>query len=201
MREYTVRRVSGRPDWEKVDTLTIDRPYFDTPKTIRAGAQIAYGEDAFFVHLSTEEKGYRAVEHGPVGSPCEDSCLEFFFCPMENDDRYFNIEFNANGCVYFGLGRDIDTLVRLLPEQDGSVFAERIVRGADGWEIFYEVPYAFIRRFFPDFAATPGRTLRANCYKCADRSAPPHYLAWSETVGEPFTFHKPHCFGLMTLEK
>ena len=199
MRNYTIKQMTGKPDWALVPTLPIDNRYFDTPLEITAQAQIAYNEDALWVRLSTVEERIRAIEVGPLGSPCEDSCLEFFFCPMEGDNRYFNIEFNVNGCLYLGFGSYIGDLVRLLPSEE-PLLSPNIHRTASGWEIEYEIPYSFIRRFFPDFTAFSGKHMRANCYKCADFSTPPHYMAWSPIVGEPFKFHRPECFGEMIFE-
>ena len=200
MRTYEIRKmkVGG---WADIPMLEIDNAYFETPDHIKAYAQIAYDDEAILVHLSTKERVIRAVETGPLGSPCEDSCLEFFFCPNENDMRYFNIEFNMNGCVYLGIGSNVKDLVRLFPEEKfNDIFTPDIRKAADGWEIFYRVPYTLIRRFFPDFKVYEGKEIRANCYKCADLSEPPHYLSWNPIVGEPFTFHKSACFGKMIFE-
>ncbi len=201
MKTYSLKKVECAPDWSVIPAIDIDNPYLDTPSDISARAQICYNNEEFLVHLSTVEKNIRATETGPVGVPCEDSCLEFFFCPMENDNRYFNIEFNMNGCVYLGFGSNVINLVRLIPEESvEEMFAPKINKTQDGWEIFYRVPYTLIRRFFPDFKVYPGKEMRANCYKCADLSEPPHYLSWSKIEGEPFTFHKSHCFGNMIFE-
>ena len=198
MKEYTIKKVQGTPDWSSVPTLPIDDRYFDTPDAIEAHAQICYNEEAICVHLSTVEENVRAVERGPVGMPCEDSCLEFFFCPNEGDGRYFNIEFNSVGCMFLGMGPNVEELIRLIPEEEP--FNPEIVKREDGWEIFYTVPYSFIRRLFPDFKVYSGKKIIANCYKCADKSEPPHYMAWSPIVGEPFRFHRTECFGNMTFE-
>lgn len=201
MRQYVIQRVKGAPDWSAVPSLEIDIPYFDTPNDIFAHAQIAYDDDALYVHLSTEEKEIRAVEKGLLGAPCEDSCLEFFFSPMAGDDRYFNLEFNTNGCMYLGFGDCIETIVRLIVPNIEDILLPKIVKKEGAWEITYQIPYTFIRRFFPDFTVYAGKEMRANCYKCADFSKPPHYLSWNKVEGEPFKFHKPRCFGLMTFSK
>ena len=200
MRQYTIRKMTDA-GWDAVPVLPIDHTYFDTPDHIKAEAQLAYDDAAILVHLSTQERNYRAVENTPLGSPCEDSCLEFFFCPMEGDPRYFNIEYNPNECVFVGFGSGIGDLVRLIPcETESSFFSPTIKRGEDAWEITYRVPYSFIRRFFPEFKVFSGKRIRANCYKCADLSEPAHYLAWGPIVGEPFRFHRTECFGEMIFE-
>ena len=197
MRQYTVKKVEGKPDWSSLPSLNIDTPYLETPDTIKASAQICYNDEALLVHLSTVEKDILAAEKGPLGMPCQDSCLEFFFSPIENDTRYINIEFNMNCCMYLGFGTCIADLTRLIVDPV-DIFKPEISMTNDGWEIFYTIPYSFIRRFFPDFEAKSGKVMKANCYKCADFSTPPHYLSWNKVATEPtFTFHNPACYGEM----
>ena len=199
MKKYELLKVSGEPDFSLIPVLDIDVPYRDTPSDIGASAQICYGDDAFYVHLWTAEKNPLANEFGPTGMPCRDSCLEFFFSPMEDDERYFNIEFNMNGCVFWGFGSCVDNVIRLAPEDKTpkDTFDYTINRTETGWEIFYSVPYSRIRQFFPDFKVYTGKKMRANCYKCSDMSNPPHYLSWNKIEGERLSFHRPSCFGMM----
>ena len=201
MKQYVIKHVNGAPDWSALPYLEIDNERRENPNGITARAQIGYSDDALLVHLETKEKDYIANESGPLASPCCDSCLEFFFCPCEGDGRYFNIEFNSIGCFYLGIGSGITDLVRLVLEgEKAEMFNYRIEKYADGWEIFYSVPYEFIRRFFPEFKAYSGKRIIANCYKCADKSEPPHYLTWSWLEGEPLRFHNTKCFGQMIFE-
>ena len=83
---------------------------------ISATGQVCYDEEALYVRLTAKEKNIRAEGKGPLDAPCEDSCLEFFFCPMMEDNRYFNIEYNPNCCIYLGFASGVHDLVRLIPE-------------------------------------------------------------------------------------
>lgn len=203
MKTYTVKKVSGNPDWSAVPALAIDTLYRNPAPQIKATAQVGYSEEALHVRLTLEAPVLRAVEEGLYGMPCEDSCLEFFFSPMEGDVRYLNFEFNANKCLYLGLGSCIEDLVRLIPDQPlEDVFAPRSVVRENGFEITYQVPYSFVRRFFPSFSPASGKTMRANFFTCADNTEPPHYLCWSPVVTrpEPRTFHWPYDFGQVIFE-
>ena len=200
MKTYTIQKCSATPDWRVLPKLAIDHAHLDPDTGIRAFAQIGWNEEALHVHLWAEETQIRAQETGPLGMPCEDSCLEFFFCTMEDELRYLNLEFNPNGCLYLGLGSGIRDLVRLVPEETvQELFDPRIARTEDGWEITYRIPVSFVRRFFPGFALKAGKTLRANCYKCGDSTEKCHYFAWSPITAQKFTFHTPENFGLMEL--
>lgn len=203
---YDIKMIHEAPNWDEIEPLALDVYYEQTPRDIKAFAQICCNEDAFFLHLKTEEKNILKEEAGPLGMPCNDSCLEFFFRPEAEDLRYFNIEYNANGCAFLGFGSDRYNLVRLLPKAgaaDGvnQIFTPEIKEFEGGWEIFYKIPFDFIRNFFPGFKVYEGKELFANCYKCADKTNPPNYLSWNELTSDSLDFHAPCEFGKMTLVK
>lgn len=202
MKNYTITHVNGKPDWDQIPVLSMNQKYLQTADEVAATAQICYDDAGILVHLRAYVNKIRAVEHGALGMPCEDSCLEFFFQPVPGDDRYINLEFNFNGCYYLGIGTGVDDIMRILPYANAeNLFRHEISKTNDGWEIFYKIPYDFIRRLFPNFTVYPGETIRANCYACSDLSVPHYYLSWSEVVRDPFTFHRSSCFGSMTFSK
>ena len=204
MRSHVIPKRVGDLDWSRVPVLAIDNLCWTEEIDISATAQICYDEKALYLRLAARESAIRAQHTGPLGMPCEDSCLEFFFSPMEGDVRYLNFEFNANKCLFLGLGSRIEDLVRIIPDEEPieELFRPETVVSETGFEISYQIPYAFVRRFFPGFAPASGKTMRANCFTCADNTEPPHYLCWSPVVTrpEPRTFHWPYDFGQMIFE-
>jgi len=200
MNYYTIKKADNPIDWASVKPLEMGFRYLDTPASIKAFAQICYNDEGIQVHLWSENDDVRAVENGPLGAPYEDSCLEFFFAPMEGDIRYFNIEFNSNCCLYLGLGRCMADHTRLIHDEGAAIFSPHASLTETGWEIFYTVPYRLIRRFFPDFEITKGKTVRANCFKCADLTTPANYMSWNRVDAEPLDFHTPACFGIMEFD-
>ncbi len=198
MRQYTVAYTAVPMDFSAANVLSIDNLQWSPEVPISAQARICYNEDGLYVCLTAWEPHIRAVEEGPTGAPCLDSCLEFFFCPVLGDRRYFNIEMNPNGCMYLGLGTCNDTLVRLLPEV--APIIPQVTRFDGGWEVQYAVPLSFIRHFFPDYSLVSGMEFRANCYKCGDLTPQAHYLSWNKVELEHPSFHQPDHFGLMHLE-
>lgn len=195
MKEYTIIRRPEQLDWSVIPVLEIDTWQLTQPLPISAQAQICYDDQALYVHLSAVEQDIRAEHMGPLGEICEDSCLEFFFSPLAGDLRYFNLECNLNGAMFVGFGTGINNLVRLVEET--PFLAPHPNRTDDGWEVTYEIPFTFIRLFFPNFAPTPGYSMRANCYKCGEFTVKPHYLTWNPVPEEGFTFHCPEHFGIM----
>ena len=201
MKTYTITKVSGTPDWSTIPALEMNESYRKTLDEIpvRAWTQMAYNEEALLIRQWAVEPNIRRELTGMLDEVCEDSCLEVFLCPMEEDERYLNVEYNINLSRFLGFGTKIADLVRLIPEDNNDEFCPKAVETADGWELTYKIPYAFIRRFFPDFAPETGKAMRVNCSKCGNFTEIPHWLTWNRLPCTPtsFTFHLPSKFGRM----
>lgn len=198
MKTYVINRKPQVLDWNGIPALAMDTALWVGPAPVEPQAQLCYDEEALYVRLSTKEANIRAEETGKYGMPCLDSCLEFFFCPMENSNTYFNIEFNPNGCLYLGIGNDRYDLIRLIPEEDNPLQAQP-KRTEDGWEITYRITASFIRRFFPGFELASGGMLRGNFYKCGDETVQPHYYCWNPITQEQPDYHLSQFFGKLYL--
>jgi len=199
MREYTVKRVEGKPDWAAIEALKIDTVYREVREGVSAEAKICYDNDNIYVRLSTTEPRTVAKGRDILAEPCLDSCLEFFFSPIEGDGRYCNIEFNPNGVYYFGVGTSLKSRIRLLPANI-HIFNARIARRNDGWSVTYRIPVGLIKELFPKFSLYSGKEMRAICYKCVEGGDEPHYLAWNPVPGRVLSFHRPDKFGRFIFE-
>ena len=198
MRTYTIVKKEGAPDWSKVPAAPIDNHLWLDKVDITCTAQVCYDDTALYVRLAAKEKNIRAEETGVQGMPCLDSCLEFFFRPYEDSMRYINIELNPNCCMWFGYRNEENKLIRV--EEPSSIFNAKAERTQDGWEVTYQVPFARVRQYFPDFAPAPGVKMPANFYKCGDLSVQKHYIAWNPIEQEEPAFHVPQWFGMTVFE-
>lgn len=190
----TIPKVSGEPDWSAVNTLELDQILWEPDCGIRAFAQLAYDDERLYVHLRAVEKDIRAENTELLSPVYQDSCLEFFFMP-ENETRYFNFEINPNGCLYCGFGHGRKDSTALARGDFAELFRITSDRTDDGWEVFYSIPLEYLQLFCPDFAFEGG--LRANFYKCGDKTAQKHYLAWNKVNSEKPDYHRPEDFGLL----
>lgn len=197
MNQYTIVRSDSTPDWDDVPALCINCKYDDGSDSVKAYGQICCDESAILIHLWAEQREIRAEERGLLGMPCKDSCLEFFFCPNDQDIRYINMEFNINKCLYLGIGSSLQDLSRIVIEDADSIFKPQTNRTPKGWEIYFQIPYSFVQRFFPDFFVFDGKVIRANCYTCSESSSTPYNLSWNRIQGYPLSFHRPQDFGTM----
>lgn len=199
MRTHMISRKPETLDWAQIPSVQIDHLLWSPPVDITATAQICYDDQALYLHLSATEAHIRAEHTGLLDQPCEDSCLEFFFSPCDGDNRYFNFEFNPNCCMYLGIGTGVEDLVRLIPGEQ-TLFHPKAARTADGWEITYQIPFSFIKRFFPEFSPSSGKTMRANFFKCGDLTVQEHYLSWNKVTSETPAFHRTCDFGMLEFE-
>ncbi len=199
MQQYVIKKQTEEFCWENVPVLKIQDPLRPTDADVSAWAQIYYNDEALFVRLSAREAEIRAELTGALDPICEDSCLEFFFCPMENDKHYFNIECNLNGAIYLGFATNVYDLVRLVPEEPQIIPSAKRIQ--DGWQVEYKIPYSFIRHFMPQFNVFSGKKIRANAYKCGDETVIPHCLCWQKVPQlKEASFHNPDAFGEMIFE-
>ena len=194
---YVITRVNGSQfDWETIPKLTLDNILWEPDCGIRADAQLASDGEHLYVHLSAAETNIRAEYTEPLSPVGQDSCLEFFFMPADGD-RYFNFEMNPNGCLYIGCGHNRNDHITLYRGDMTDYFQIRTNRTADGWEVFYQIPAEFIRVFYPDFQFTGA--LRANFYKCGDKTVQKHYLSWHPVLSEKPDYHRPQDFGTLVV--
>lgn len=192
-RQYQIQKITGKPDWNKIEKAPIDRKLWLPCEQISAYAQLAYDDSRLYVRLHAEEPTIRAENTGILDQPCQDSCLEFFLSPAEGDARYLNIEMNPNCCLYFGIGTGRDDLVRLLPAGGAGALDARCMRSETGWDLYYALSFSLLRLFFPAFR--PDGIMRGNFYKCGDLTQREHYLSWNRVACAEPDFHRPEFFG------
>ena len=194
---YTIVRTPGPADWDKVPAFAIGHVLWLPDAGVRAGGQLCHDGEYLYVHLFAAEKEIRAEYTAPLSPVHEDSCLELFFMPGDAAG-YFNFEINPNGCLRIQFGAERNGRTDLVRADAGAYFYIRTRRTPDGWEVFYRIPRAFIRLFDPAFQFRG--QVRANAYKCGDRTVRPHYLAWNAVHAEAPDFHVPAAFGRMAFE-
>ena len=184
-------------DWSGMQKLPIDQKVRPNLAQVTAWGQICRTESAFHVRLQAQEPQILAQEEGPLPMPCNDSCLEFFLRPTPSL-RYMNFEWNPKGRLYLGIGTCAEDLMRLAPAdwQVKKLFAPQAQQQGDTWQVEFQIPYSFIKGFFPDFDPEKTKNIWGNFYKCGDKLDMPHYLAWNPITREgKYLFNTPEEFG------
>lgn len=200
MKQYEVTRISGQPNWENIPALQIDSYLWSDVRSIIPSAKAAWDEEALYIRLEAIEPHIRRCYTGDLDMVCEDSCLEFFFCTEYDSDRYFNFEGNPNGSMYIGFGRPGADRYRLYSSRFQELFQITPYDIPGGWGLEMRIPVSFIQLYAPDFKLYSGLTLRANFFKCGDKTQQEHYMSWNPVDVPNPNFHLPEFFGEITLK-
>lgn len=197
MQEYLVKYTSF-PDWDNIPAIRLVHTGWLTPCAVTAKAQLCHNRHSLFLRMEAEENHIRATFTGLLDPVCNDSCMEFFFAPLEDDERYFNFEYNPLGTLNLGFGMGRDTRVRQVVKNP-SIFHMEPFTTQKGWGITLAIPLDFIRLYFPTFTFS-GKAC-GNFYKCGDETNLPHYLAWAPLTCDTPDYHRREDFGSLVFEE
>lgn len=190
--------------------LNANRQYIDHanwkeyPYAPIAVFDISRSRTHIFIRYFVKGEDLRAVHGNDNETIWHDSCVEFFV-REPGSDRYYNFEINCIGAC-LGVTRSNDNDKSQLPLADMA----RIIRhtslgkksfeektGIFSWEVIAGIPFDL---FGVDPDDLPD-TLRANFYKCADKTAHPHFVSWNPITSGILSFHQPEYFGELRFKK
>ena len=185
--------------------------------------RIARTQDALVVDFRVSGLDLRAQNTEDNGRQWEDSCVEVFIKDPE-DGNYYNFEINAMGKVLACVGPDrhnrtprpeseMEEILRFAqndmmdqndtfchPEGHAPCHPEGLapkdLEGLHTWRVGVIIPFHLIGL---DPENLP-RSIKANFYKCGDKTAHPHYLSWSPIDTPRPDFHRPEFFGELILD-
>ena len=140
----------------------------------------------------------RAIAMEDNGQVWEDSCCEMFVADP-SDGTYYNFEMNCIGTLLGAKRRTREECTHYSPEALSAVIRHSTLARKQrdlqdkifGWSAAMVIPFAMIGI---DPENLPS-SVRANFYKCADKSAHPHFLAWNRVETDKPDFHRPEYFG------
>ena len=171
--------------------------------------RIARTQDALVVDFRVSGLDLRARNTEDNGRQWEDSCVEVFIKdPVKAD--YYNFEINALGKVLACCGPTREGRVRRPESEMKKILrfaqndtlchpeghAPKDLEGIQSWRVGVVIPFGLIGL---DPANLP-HSIRANFYKCGDKTAHPHYLSWSPIDTPKPDFHRPDFFGELLLD-
>ena len=195
---YPVKQLNPlSPQWRneaelaKVDNFPWGGDY--RPTTI---ARLGTDGASLFVFMETDEIDLRYETKG-FGHVHTDSCMEFFVSDLPSA-QYLNFEFNPLGAMYLSVGSSRHDREVLSIENYKDLFQVKTAVHDNGWNLEFQIPISFFKRFFPAMEFKPGNVMRGNFYKCGDKTARPHYGCWSPINLQKPDFHCPDFFGTLT---
>ena len=160
---------------------------------------IAHTGDHILLTFNVEEAEVRHENTAINSSVWEDSCVEFFI--SFDKSGYYNFEFNCIGTALVGFGSDRNnrnllpvTLVKRI-----RCFAS-MEKNANSiqWRLQIIIPISVF--MYHNIFSLEGKSCKANFYKCGDKLAQPHFLAWNNIETAEPDFHQPSFFGELEFE-
>ena len=144
------------------------------------------------------------------GRQWEDSCVEVFIQDPDGS-KYYNFEINAIGKVLACSGatregrvarpaEEMEKILRFAQNDKDNCHPERLkapkdLTGLQSWRVGIIIPFELIG-IDPDNMPA---SIRANFYKCGDKTAHPHFVSWSPINLPSPDFHRPDFFGELKL--
>lgn len=201
MKNYTIKKINGPITdelWDMAEVALVDyMPDKEKyPCPYRMEARLLYDDENIYVNLKTDERPLTATKTMRNEEVCGDSCMEFFLAPDQEEDYYLNFEINPLGTLLLYRCKyrldPSEELKYTIPDDDEKIFAIKSVITRKEWQLTYQIPFSFLRKYFDQI--TP--TMRGNFYKCGDESVLTHYASWNPI---PIVdYHLPKHFGILT---
>lgn len=175
------------------------------PEKPEVSVEVSNDHERLLLSWHVKGEQLRAVTTEDQGSVWEDSCVEFF-CQVPGDKHYMNFECNCIGAMVgsrrLGRAEDVQPLSKeemALIERKCS-FPREAFEEKDGmfeWTVELAIPLKLI---FRDTKPVFPQVLKANFYKCADKTKKPHFLSWQPIDLPKPDFHRPEFFGEIVLD-
>lgn len=175
--------------------FTLTYPWDENGYKPEVEFELGMCDTGFTMHIVVQESDPRRVETKQLNFVHLDSCVEWFvnFDP-EICDRYFNFEVNANGVMYVAFRKDRYDFDLLTLEDVESLGIKAQIH-PDSWKISYTVPFTLMEKYIPGYQFREGMAIRANFYKCGEKTQYPHFGVWRHPGTSKPDFHRPECFG------
>ncbi len=199
------------PEWSHVEAQRLEHYMGDKPKHFpNTYVKIAYDDEHIYVMFRVEDNYVRAVAQQHQDSVCTDSCVEFFFAPVDDVAKgYFNLEMNCGGIMLLHF--------QTIPRQDQVPLAENAVnkikvahsmpKNVDPeitepttWTVEYALPISILSDYLEIIKPASGVAWKANFFKCGDDTSQPHWITWAHDDHPQPDFHRPQAFGKLAFE-
>ncbi len=190
--DYKITNIEDKA-WESANVAKVEQvnwKEFDCYPKMET--RILYSDFGIHIKLTTDEKNLVASQREQNSPVSDDSCMEFFFRPNENDPHYFNFEFNPFGTMYMAVRTSRYDSYH--PAEDKKYFGVVSEVGADEWSVMFSVPFEIIDRELGGHT----KKMYGNIQKCGGEKN--HYLSYYPIGTEKPDFHRSEYFGPFELE-
>lgn len=184
--------------WEQAEKGSIDKYPWKSPEEAVpvTDFRVLHTPKGLSVRFDVREKNIQAIYTQPNDPVWRDSCVEFFFSPNPEDERYFSFEVNPLGSMLIGLGSGLLDIQYLNTDREIFSIEASLHEKEDFWQAAFHIPYTFTDSYYKPIS----QRFNGNFMKCADDSITPHHGSWSLIETTSPMFHVPSFFSVITLE-
>ncbi|MGV8962604.1 MAG: carbohydrate-binding family 9-like protein [Candidatus Saccharimonadaceae bacterium] len=176
----------------------------DFPKTLLVTVNVAHDNEKIYLYYQVKGEEIRSVITKDFQSVWEDSCVEFFVQRL-GEKLYRNFEFNVQGVLLASQRESRDAAENLSQTIMSSIVRFATIRHyykvdveVSDWTLYVEIPKEALG--FSADEKMSDQTIRANFYKCGDKTFEPHFISWKPIDLPKPNFHVPQFFGELTFE-
>ena len=181
--------------WDNANVAEVTRVNWSKfPYAPNTTAKILYNDYGIYVQMQTDEEEILAKRTKQNSDVSNDSCMEFFFRPNENDPHYLNLEFNPFGTMYFGYRTDRYNYEN--PDVNNRFFDMESYVEEGNWILQYFVPFSFI----DSLCGGHTKKMYGNLFKVGVETAVKHYVTYAPINTPEPDFHRPESFVEFILE-
>ena len=191
--------------WKGVESVKIQNYMGEMPKfKPQAEAKMVYDDQFIYVIYRVKDRYVRSITQKINGKVWEDSAVEFFFSPEENNPiNYFNLEINCGGTPLFHHKKGKPTVEDIqkieiaasLPKVVDPEITERVT-----WTMSFKIPLDMLEKYTNVVRPKAGVSWRANFYKIAEINSNKHYITWNEVKNPKPQFHLPQFFWVLNFQ-
>ena len=174
------------------------------PKYLPVTVHAAHDGNYLYLLYCVKGEILRTVNNKDFMPVWEDSCVEFFM-QRQDEKTYRNFECNANGVLLAAIHETREKAEKLSTEEMASITRHATIqhryegrKEVSDWTLYLEIPKQTMG--FSSKESLSGKKIKANFYKCGDKTEEPHYLSWSPIDTPEPDFHVPSFFGLLEME-
>ncbi|MBQ6601048.1 MAG: carbohydrate-binding family 9-like protein [Clostridia bacterium] len=200
-KQYKTYSFKSEPLWEEVPEGRLEFSNWDSKIHYDTRFRMCFvREKGIFLRMKTNETDLRAVNTSRDENVWEDSCMEFFLCPIAHRGEYLNFEMNSKGAwlCQFGSGKYDRVFLKALTDREIDIHTSVC---SDGWRLEAFIPCELISEAFTEEFVAGAAALKGNFYKCGDLTEKPHYDSFSKMTTLPPGFHNPDCFAKILISE
>lgn len=175
----------------------------DFPKSLPVSLRVAHDGEKIYLFYEITGEAVRAVNMNDFGSVWEDSCVEFFM-QRDGETVYRNFECNIQGTL-LAARHETREIAEPLKEHMASIVRFSTIqhryendRQVKDWTMYLEIPKQAMG--FTAQETLSAQKIRANFYKCGDKTPEPHFISWNPIDLPSPDFHVPRFFGILEME-